>query len=102
MQEFSNSVFMAAIAAIMTKREIEFQLPRELTAFSEDPSPTDWQPLAPAALSQKEYDEIITMAARDGLKGGLMILEIKAYQAGGRIFYRGVDKAKVGVRITWP
>ncbi len=101
MQRFSKEVFDDCVRAIEGRQVIEFLVPKVLTSFkNEDLS--EWKPYPPLCLPSEEYLKFIVMAAGEGIRGALMIVEIMAHLAGALTFYKEIDPETVAVRVTWP
>lgn len=87
--------------ACENKLQVEFQVKKEITAFSGSEAPDDWTAYPPAFLPPEGYAQVFYHSGSD-LKGALIRLELIVHLDGGRILYKKNGPDEISMKITWP
>ncbi len=98
---FNQENYPQIKTACESKNEIEFEAPRELTAFATSSAPLEWTAYPPCALPPEGYAQVFVHAGADA-KGELTRLELLVHLDGGRILYKAQANDRVALKVTWP
>lgn len=84
-----------------SKSEIEFEVPRAITAFSSGSAPSEWAAYPPCILPPEGCANVFRHAGSDA-QGALTRLELVDHLDGGQILYKAKGSDLVALRVTWP
>lgn len=98
---FDQENYTAIRDACKSKSEIEFEVPRAITAFSSSSAPSEWTAYPPCILPPEGYAHVFLHAGSDA-QGALTRLELVVHLDGGRILYKAKGSDLVALRVTWP
>lgn len=99
--EFNAKNYPAIKAACESKKEIEFFVDKDSTAFSESEAPDAWTAYPPACLPPEGYAEVFVHSGNDK-RGALTKLELLVHLDGGKILYKKHSQDQVSLKVTWP
>lgn len=87
--------------AFKNRQEIEFDIEKSSTAFSDSTAPISWTAYPPAYLPLAGYLKVYLLSGNDS-RGDLMRIELDVHLKGGKILYKDGGNDIVSLKITWP
>jgi len=98
--EFNKENYPKIKQAYHDKVDIEFEAPREITAFAHSEIPEDWTAYPPVAPPNKCVEVFAYL--KNNAKDALISLELSVYLKGGQVLYKKSGPDMISIKFTWP